>query len=714
MSLPADLAVNGRRANEVEVRLSCGEECQVGILEQSSTKIKWGPTTTNNIAKFRGLRKESNYTVFARRRYATRVWFKGEFLFGEVASLEVETCPDNMEGFPEIQSATCIAMNGFFKNAQGKAESCKLLSSSLPFGALDDVCTQPSYTVQNLSISPGFWRPVLSSAEILKCPKSEYCLGTETAQDGTPDQYCTENHTGIYCSDCIEGFKLTSDGCIMCDEIAKEDSMRGLAIIILLYIALELALCGYVILSASNTPLTCLRRFFASLQGCQSKLCKPCKKKANNKGRKRSRLSICISVLRSAPKHIHVNTKTRILLGYLQVLFSFQRGFRQNTDIFKFEVISLLEFFSSLSVFAIFNSFGARCTFHVDHYVELLARTLAPLAMLSVLVFLVWMLTRDPCQAHIPVAPDKIIQSLTTAVLFLLFLVYPSVSETIFATFWCEDFGETAGNMTSSALIADYRLSCVSEDDQDRIGYVVYAAVMVIVYPLGILVLYTALLWRFHQSDGERSGDPQMYTDTKRESGTASEDSRLKISRAMGANAISFLTKPYSEKYFWFESYELLRKLCMTSLLSALQSTELARGTRRVTLPLIAQNVVFLFCLILMRLQPYKLKADFAFAVVSLCMLLPATQFSVLEPLGGGRLSDIGSALLVYIELGLFVTFVVGESLVLSIKGSRIDPAVHTPPVRSSGQAQQQSFRPEEDSEVRSSQREETRVPVVS
>ena len=76
-----------------------------------------------------------------------------------------------------------------------------------------------------------------------------------------------------------------------------------------------------------------------------------------------------------------------------------------------------------------------------------------------------------------------------TALLFLvLFLIYPSTSASIFATFQCEELSDG-----TRWLRADLSIDC---DSTTHTGFSVYAALMILVYPIGTPILYYVLLRR--------------------------------------------------------------------------------------------------------------------------------------------------------------------------------------------------------------------------
>ena len=229
-----------------------------------------------------------------------------------------------------------------------------------------------------------------------------------------------------------------------------------------------------------------------------------------------------------------------------------------------------------------------------------------------------------------------------SAILLLLFLIYPYVSQTVLGTFWCESFPDADHrfNLTTSALRADYRLSCEHTMDAKRLGFEIYAGVMVVVYPFGVVVLYSSVLYA-HKERVKAFGT------------TSAKGNKEKLTK------VSFLIKPYKVERFWFEAYELVRKLIQTSFVGFLADlpVEVPGFLASISLSL---TVVFVLGLAL--LQPYKHRSDFAFALMSLLLLLPASLYSLLDPYARHKgISNSGLEALVITELCVFALFVVFE-----------------------------------------------------
>lgn len=110
---------------------------------------------------------------------------------------------------------------------------------------------------------------------------------------------------------------------------------------------------------------------------------------------------------------------------------------------------------------------------------------------------------------------ENIDEQYLTMFLYLTYLILPSVSTTIFQAYSCIDVnpdnieGLSEGN---SYLVADYSIACPSE----RYSFgVIWASVMVVVYPVGISVsLYAAVISHWYVTSWGRSSTFVCCTDT--------------------------------------------------------------------------------------------------------------------------------------------------------------------------------------------------------
>ena len=93
---------------------------------------------------------------------------------------------------------------------------------------------------------------------------------------------------------------------------------------------------------------------------------------------------------------------------------------------------------------------------------------------------------------HLFKAPTRVLEISRSLLFLVLFLIYPGTSASIFATFQCEELSDG-----TSWLRADLSIDC---DSATHTGFSVYAAVMILVYPIGTPVLYYVLLRRSREA----------------------------------------------------------------------------------------------------------------------------------------------------------------------------------------------------------------------
>jgi hypothetical protein len=138
-------------------------------------------------------------------------------------------------------------------------------------------------------------------------------------------------------------------------------------------------------------------------------------------------------------------------------------------------------------------------------YQKLLITTLGPFIVATVLLCThTFVRHRDRVQAVLSYTSQRVVVPDRTARLekalaqhhlifiAMTFLIYSTVSTVIFQTFACDPTDDDA-KVKLSYLRADYSVQCGTDEHK---LYKAYAAVMMLIYPIGIPLLYTWLLWR--------------------------------------------------------------------------------------------------------------------------------------------------------------------------------------------------------------------------
>ncbi|CAN0474933.1 unnamed protein product, partial [Scytosiphon promiscuus] len=126
----------------------------------------------------------------------------------------------------------------------------------------------------------------------------------------------------------------------------------------------------------------------------------------------------------------------------------------------------------------------------IDFHDRLIVSTLWPLLVLGFLAMTYAIALRRNPGSYDSVR-EKISNKHLTSVLLLLFFVYSSVSSTVFQMFACDPLDDGI-----EYLRADYRIFCT---DAKHRALQVYAVLMIVVYPVGIPLLFFGLLYRHRE-----------------------------------------------------------------------------------------------------------------------------------------------------------------------------------------------------------------------
>ena len=183
------------------------------------------------------------------------------------------------------------------------------------------------------------------------------------------------------------------------------------------------------------------------------------------------------------------------------------------------------------------------CIVETNFYVRLLLVTIGPLAVLGVLAitYRVAVIRNDHSIRATRVAKTKHL----SVALFSAFIMYSSVSYTIFQTFVCEKLDTGV-----SYLRADYSLMCLTSTHK---AYMTYAGFMVFVYPIGIPAAFAWLLVANRH-------------DIKNVVATNGIGHQAGAARMEAVDAFKDLWAPYKRSRYYYEVIECGRRVALTGL----------------------------------------------------------------------------------------------------------------------------------------------------
>ncbi|CAM9433669.1 unnamed protein product, partial [Laminaria digitata] len=179
---------------------------------------------------------------------------------------------------------------------------------------------------------------------------------------------------------------------------------------------------------------------------------------------------------------------------------------------------------------------SAGCLIESNFYHGLLVSTLGTLVIAGC-VLASQVVSCRRCPEHDREARAKIDQRHASILFWISLLVYATVSSSVFRTFACDDLDN--GN---SFLRSDHSLECYTPKHK---VFMAYASVMVAVFPLGIPVCYTVVLYRNRSSFKDRVGADANTT-----------------------NVAGFkeLWEPYRSQVYFYEVVECFRRVLLSGV----------------------------------------------------------------------------------------------------------------------------------------------------
>ncbi|KAH9253621.1 hypothetical protein BASA81_008457 [Batrachochytrium salamandrivorans] len=419
------------------------------------------------------------------------------------------------EGAASPEDCTTDELQGGFKNADGRFQLC-------PAGT---TCDFDGATVATLKVNPGFFRTSNASLDVRAC-RPQHCEPAEPTRRALAaydparyTEYCSPNHQGHMCETCRAGFTRRGEfgTCQLCDAgTSSADAARaagGLVALVVAALALSLGMVlrSYVFwrpkpFILEEQPHEAPRRsHFRRLGGLLDRL---------DAG----------------------STPLKITIGYFQVVAGMALALG---DYLPAYFASIAQFFSllSLDLVRIFN-FGCALPSQ-GHFSSLLFATLLPLGFFAVL------LAAERAAARVVEHTQALHVGFMNLYLWVLFLIYPSTAKTIFETFSCTEFDDGL-----AFVRADLAVDCASEAYR---GMVAYGVAAVLVYVLGVPVLFYRLLDRQRFQLNACPEFEQGISLAYREKNIQVQGTRL-------------LWSGYAPSRYNFEVFELCRKLFQTSL----------------------------------------------------------------------------------------------------------------------------------------------------
>ncbi|GMI40537.1 hypothetical protein TeGR_g4102 [Tetraparma gracilis] len=441
---------------------------------------------------------------------------------GRYSTGSVDSCSSCGNGFSNEGASKCeFCGPGFYTHeSEDLTKSCLkcVAGKSSETGASSIEGCLACNTGKYSDVGSGYCATVEAGEEVVKdgelrCYTEAACTHpnrTTTAADFDVDDQCTVGHTGPICNVCKKGrAKSVTGECDMCTyESSVPDEMYAFV-----------AIVGVV----AAVILVCVRR-------------RTRKKRKKRKGGLAAGDELG-NASRQPPvklkKHWieRARTKVKILTSFYQIVSQFESVLNVRFPPVFEEFGRLVSKFANLDAL---NLTKVGCLVQTNFYHKLVLSTMGPLCV-SVVIGLGALVMKKRAKDH--EHKQAAIDGAVSLFLGLTYLVFSSVSTTIFDTFNCKSFGDDEREY----MMSDQSVNCGTGT---HMKYQAYAGVMMVVYPVGIPTLYGVLLWRARLQ--------------------LQEDGREEVERL---HKTAFLWQDYEPELWWFEVFDCVRRLSLTGLL---------------------------------------------------------------------------------------------------------------------------------------------------
>jgi len=441
------------------------------------------------------------------------------------------------------------------------------------------------------------WRPIPCrfryGDNFYRCLLEAHCAG------GVGADTCNGDRTGPLCALCKEGYQEWLTGnCNKCPDGAGSGVYFAFMIIVVLLI---LFIMIYIVLRSGEDLIEIARQDLID-------------RKAKEKGDSLSEIDdddLVFPVRRHKgpysiegppPPTPNFSYKLKIVISFIQIVTNLSIGLEiqwpsQFKNVMLYFNPTNLDFVQVSSVGCVVKG--------TTYYTKLVTVTMFPIFIALALIFgylvpayYCGLGSMNNCKCQLAGSNERKLsrRNFWKLFLFLMFIVYPGVSSVILRIYQCKLVEVVEGD-PKWYLINDFTLNCYNEDWNT---YAIYAAVFVLIYPFGIPAL---LFYRLLKKNVRRPGQQKFET---------------RLDEPSVRAELGFLYDGYNRDSWWFEMFDMLEKLLVTSVVGFFPSDmQMPAG-------------MVLVCLYLMTLlvwSPYLRKGDdrlAQIAQVEILMLLVA------------------------------------------------------------------------------------------
>lgn len=531
-------------------------------------------------------------------------------------------CPENSK--TDDDQTVCICNAGFYSidrvTTVDNTTFTTIECLECPLGAN---CDAPGVRWETLETREGWWRADRNSTTFYQCQLVDHCTGGFSAS-------CGGNREGVLCNKCKPGYEVIASQCRKCGSASA-----SIAVFVVLATMLVLIVIGmfYVVLKMDKNQLHDLKR-----RTMHEKFSMDMKELVDDEASMSRHIGEEPTIMGAPPPSPNFVYKLKIILGFFQIsvalaltldlpLPSLFKSFISFFNVANFDIVQWTRFGCVLPI-----------TFLEKHLVV----AVFPVALILG-IFLLYLFPKSlsylirKCyvrdlysEANLRSSYQRSIQKFTKMVLFIIFLIYPTVSSIILKLFSCRTVEGVP------YLSADFRIRCDSEEWKARAKLNILFTIM---FPVAIPLFFAIILFY----------------------------NRRRLHYPETLIKLGFLYAAYFDDVWWFEIVDVLHKLSLTSLLIFVPlDYKIATGL----------GIVLCYLILFLVVRPYIRKGDDRLhGIVLTEILLILLAGYVFRESGriDHKMDIVLGVLFICITMGLviFVVLQIGSVILKQIKISR-------------------------------------------
>ena len=438
-----------------------------------------------------------------------------------LAAAEPVPCPPNTTqraaAVGARSVAECRCQTSFFLSTPAGCAAADLTGGDADAGCTERwqcepcpdgvVCETPDVELVSLEVLPGYWRQDPYSAEMRTCHTPAACLG---GNDSTAPGLCRAGHHGPYCALCDEGLYTSFNLCEPCEGSGLTVWLPLIVLGALMLLALAVAAVARLRRRAGDEAAadegeaggnkSTAAVSDTSMSARLKRRAKSLHKQAEERGVTntagigyRSVMEVMRSSVSSGGGGGGGGAKLKILVSFYQVLGGLNIVF----DIpYPQAYLSVLNAIASIVSLELPNLMPLGCFLtSFNFYSELVLVTAAPTGLIglgacgSVAAERLGARAQARGDDALSLRMEKARTGLQTGCFLVLWFIYPACCAKIFHFFVCD----TMPDGTTRYLRVDYSIDC---DAPERFGYMLYAVLMGLLYPVGTPLVFWLFLRR--------------------------------------------------------------------------------------------------------------------------------------------------------------------------------------------------------------------------